>query len=439
MKRLLAIIGLVGIATSAEAAIDLTGWSWQRSINSGTSSGFVRLAIPPEVFHEGQTTLHDLRVIDESKRLVPHVIHWGRVQETQLLEWQPARLINATFVPGKYATVAVDFGEMTEKNQITVSLSGQNYRRRALLEGSNDGQAWEVVAEDVWLFDVSLPGQNFKADTLRFPTNNFRYLRLTVYHMTDDPRRISIETVKSAFQRTEMEKELVPVPVKHTAVSHDEKNDKTILEFDLGFRNLPLANLQFEITTPYFYRGYELFGRNESKEKVPRKTETRWDTIEQDVPWRSVHRGVLYRIQHKQKISESLKVEGVSAPYRYLQLRIFNGDNPSLKLGGVSLYRRETSLVFQVQPGQGYTLIGGNPKAREASYDLAKSIQGIDEFMLPLVSLGPPTAIQHKEPIPPWTERHSTLLWIILILAVSMMLMLILRNLKKLPSSPKQP
>jgi len=59
--------------------------------------------------------------------------------------------------------------------------------------------------------------------------------------------------------------------------------------------------------------------------------------------------------------------------------------------------------------------------------------------MLPLVSLGPPTAIQHKEHIPPWTERHGTLLWIILVLVVGMMLILIFRNLKKLPSSPKQP
>jgi len=65
--------------------------------------------------------------------------------------------------------------------------------------------------------------------------------------------------------------------------------------------------------------------------------------------------------------------------------------------------------------------------------------QGLDKFLLPLVSLGPLTAIQHKEQIPPWAERHSTLLWIILVLAVSMMLMLIFRNLKKLPSSPKQP
>ncbi len=439
MKKLLAIICWISITTSANAAIDLTGWNWQRPIDIRTSSGFVRLSITPEIFNENQPTLNDLRVMDESKRLVPHVIHWGRVQETQQLEWKPARLINATFVPGKYAAIVADFGETAEKNHITVTLSGQNYRRRALLEGSNDSKAWEVVAEDVWLFDVSLPGQNFKVDTIKFPANNFRYLRLTAYNMTDDPRRITIETVKSGFMRTEMEKELVLVPVKHMAVSHDEKNNQTILELDLGFRNLPVVNLQFEITTSYFYRGYELLGRNGSKEKVPRKTETRWDTIEQDVPWKSVHRGVLYRIKHKQKISQSLKVEGVSVPSRYLQLRIFNGDNPPLRLDGVSIYRRDTSLVFQAQPGQVYTLIGGNPKAREANYDLAKSIQGIDELTLPTVSLGPSTAIPHKEQIPPWTERHSTLLWVILGLAVGMMLILIVRNLKKLPSSQERP
>ena len=438
MKKLLAIICWVGIATSANAAIDLTGWNWQRPIDIRTSSGFVRLVIPPEIFNESQASLDDLRVIDESKRLVPHVIHWGRVKETQRVEWQPARMLNATFVPGKYATVIADFGETAEKNRIMVSLSGQNYRRRALLEGSNDSKVWEGVAEDLWLFDVSLPGQNFKVDTIQFPTNNFRYLRLTVYHMTDDPRRITIEAVKSAFRRTEMEKELASVPVRHMAVSHDDKNNQTILEFDLGFRNLPVASLQFEITTPYFYRGTELLGRNDSKERVPRKTETRWDTIEQDVPWKSVYRGVLYRVQHKQRISESLKVEGISAPYRYLQLRIFNGDNPPLKLDRVSMVRRDTSLVFEAQPGQGYTLIGGNPKAREANYDLVKSIQGIDDLTLPMVSLGPSTVILHKEQIPPWTERHSTLLWIILVLAVGMMLILIVRNLKKLPSSQKR-
>jgi hypothetical protein len=438
MKKLLAIIFLISTATSVHAAIDLTGWSWQRSIDVRTSAGFVRLAITPEIFNESQATLDDLRVIDENRRLVPHVIHWGRVKETQHLEWQPARLLNETFVPGKHATVTADFGEMTEKNHIMVNLSGQNYRRRALLAGSRDGRVWEVVAEEVWLFDVSLPGENFKVDAIKFPTNNFRYLRLTVYNMTDDPRRITIEAVKGAFQRAEMEKELVPVPVKQMVVSHDEKKNQTVIELDLGFRNLPVANLQVESSTSYFYRGYELLGRNEPKERVPRKTETKWDTIEREVPWRSIDRGVLYRIQHKQKVSELLRVENINAPYRFLQICIYNGDNPPLKTDKISLYRRDTSLVFQVQSGQVYTLIGGNPKTGGANYDLARSIQGVDEFKLPVVSLGASIPIPHKEKMVPWTERHGTLLWIVLILAVVGMLILIVRSIKKLPSQGKR-
>jgi hypothetical protein len=442
LRQLLAIFGLVGIClagitTSAEAALDLTGWSWQRSIDVRTSPGFVRLVMTPEIFNESQRSLGDLRVTDESNRLVPHVLHWGRVKETRSIEERPARLLNAAFVPGKYATVTADFGERTEKNHIRVGLSGQNYRRRALLEGSNEGQPWEVMAEDVWLFDVTLPGQNFKVDTIPFPTNNFRYLRLTVYNMADDPRRIAIETVRSAFLRTEMEKELAAVPVKQMAVSQDDKNIQTLLDLDVGFRNLPVVSLQFEISTPYFYRGYELVGRNEAREKVPRKTEMRWETMEQDVPWMSVQRGVLYRIQHKQKISESIKVEGNQILYRHLQLRIFNGDNPPLKLDGVSVYWRETSLVFHAEAGQRYRLIGGNPKVTEANYDLSRSVQGIDDLKPPAVSLGPVTAIPRKEQLPPWTERHSTLLWIILVLAVGTMLILIVRNLRKLPPPNK--
>ena len=74
------------------------------------------------------------------------------------------------------------------------------------------------MAENLWFFDVRLQGRKFTLDTLTFPRNNFRYLRLTVYNMTDDPRRITIESAKAAFYRTESKKELVEVPVKDSLV-----------------------------------------------------------------------------------------------------------------------------------------------------------------------------------------------------------------------------
>lgn len=440
MKALVVMLYVmsVGAATTVQAGFDFTGWNWQRPIDIQNLSGFVRLSIPPEVFNESQPSLNDLRVLDEGSSLVPHVIHWGRVQDVRQMEWRSTRLVNATFVPDKYSRVTVDFGEPAEKNLIQVSLSGKNYRRLALLEGSSDTKSWEIVAEDLWLFDVSVEGQNFKIDTLKFPSNNFRYLRLTVYNMADDPRRIAIEAVKGAFQRIEMEKELVSVPVKQMVVSHKEDKKQSIIEIDLGFRNLPVVSLQSVVTTPYFYRGYELQGRNELKEKVPRKTETGSDFVEREAPWRYVHRGVLYRTQYKNKMNESLKAEGIDAPYRYLRLCIFNGDNPPLQISEVSVHQRETSLVFQAQTGKRYILIGGNLNAGGADYDLSKAIQGLDNMKLPVVSVGSSTAIAHKEKLPPWTERYSMVIWIVLIIAVGVMVWFILKNLKKIPRSPEQ-
>jgi hypothetical protein len=439
MKRLVVILVLLGTATTGNTAFDHRGWKWQRSIPVEASSGFVRLSIIPEILDQSQATLNDLRVLDGNNNLVPHVIHWGRVHELKHMEWLAARLLNETFIPKQYTRVMLDFQEMLEKNRIKVALSETNYRRRALLEGSNDSLTWEIVAEDLWFFDVRLQDRKFTLDTLTFPRNNFRYLRLTVYNMTDDPPRITIESAKSAFYRTESQKELVEVPVKDSRVSYDQKKKQSIFELDLGYRNLPVVNMAFEFDTPFFYRGYELVGRNQAVEKVRRKTENGWKIVEQKVSWKKVSTGVLYRTRYNNKTSAALKLEGLKAPYRYLQLRVFNGDNPPLELRRARLFRRETSLVFQATPQQNYTLIGGNAKVRPPDYDLAKAVRGVDEFKLPVVHSGPAVLLSiPADKALPWSERHAGLILIILAAAVGVMLVFIVKNLKGFPGKDRR-
>jgi len=434
MKRFLVILILLLTSTAAIAAFDQSGWRWQRTITAGDASGFVRLPVMPEILDQSQATLNDLRVLDSENNLVPHVVHWGRVRETRHLAWLPARLLNQTFVPSKYAKVTVDFQEMAEKNRIKVDLSEANYRRRILVEGSNDNVSWEVVAEDLWLFDVNMQGHNFNLDTVQFPRNNFRYLRLTAYNMADDPRRITIESARGAFYRTESKTELVEVPVKNLQISHDDKKRQSIFEMDLGFRNLPIVMMTCEIDTPYFYRGYELLGRNQVTQEVQRKTESGWQAVERNVPWKTVRKGVLYRTRYKQKTSASLNLEGLHAPYRYLQLRVFNGDNPPVQLKRAKLFRRDTSLVFQAKARQTYTLIGGNAKVRPPDYDLAESVRGVDEFSLPVVQPGPSQLLEApEEKVVPFSERHAGLILMSLIVAVGVLLVFIIKNLKSLP------
>jgi hypothetical protein len=319
-----------------------------------------------------------------------------------------------------------------EKNQVKITISGNNYRRRVLVEGSDDGKSWEVAAQGLWLIDVSLQDQTFRVDTLKFPPNTFRHLRLTVYNIVGDFRPFAFRAVEASVQRTEDEKDLVRVPVKVMTTTLDEKTNHFTVDLDLGARNLPVVSLRCAIRTPYFYRAYELLGRNAARERLPRKTGSGSDTVEREAPWVPVSRGVLYRIKYQTRVEESLEIERFSAPYRYLKLRILNADNPPVDLDGVTVFRRETSLVFQAVPGRPYALVGGNPEVRPATYDLAKAIEGVDEFQVPTVRLGPSRPLKGRNELFPWNERHSVLIWIGLMVAVGVAVVLIVRNMKTL-------
>ena len=82
-------------------------------------------------------------------------------------------------------------------------------------------------------------------------------------------------------------------------------------------------------------------------------------------------------------------------------------------------------------------LLGGNPNVGGADYDLARAVQGLNELKLPVISLGPPTGIARKEPLTPWSERYSVVIWVVLIIAVGVMVGFIVKNLRKITPSPQ--
>ncbi len=424
---------------NAFAAVDTKDWSWHCVVSAPpAASQFWSVKLPPEVLDQSLPSLNDLRLLDASGEFVPFIIRHEQTEKQERVEWRDVSIINSIFLPERHACVTLDFGKPTLKNEMKLTLSESNYRRRILLEGSADEKDWKVVAEDQWLFDVSIPGQEFKIDTVCFPKNDFRYLRLTVYNMSDDPRRISVQSVQAAMHETVPAPGPTPVPVvSMTGPIPDEKKTYLAYNVDVGYRNLPITGIALDVSDPHFYRGYQLIGRNAITERVERATETGKTPVERDVPWQSVCNGVLYRVIEKDKTSELTAIEHLNAPYRYLQLRIFNADNPPLTLSGVSVERREISLVFEGIKDSNCNLIGGNPKAGAPSFDMARSLPNLPETQLTPAVLGPVVRYERAPELPPWTERHRWLIWAALGIAVVLMSFLILSNLRKPGVNPE--
>lgn len=437
MRHRISFVFLFGLCGGplAFGAFDTTGWQWQCAISAENApAGFVALRLTPEVLDKTLTGLGDLRILDSHGNLTPFIFEREEARKPDTMQWRSVQLINRTFQPEHFESVVMDFGEPILKNRVKVVLSETNYRRRALLEGSTDSQTWAAVLENACFFDITHPQGNYKIDTIDFPSNTFRYLRLTVYHMPDDPRRIEIREAQCAYYEKAPPEQLKEVPVESLRRSQDDKTQESIFELELPYRNLPLDTVRLFIGDRYFYRGYELFGRDAEVRPVRRITEIGETILREEAPWIFVCRGVFHRSQHEDKVTESVAIEDLSARYRYLKLRIFNEDNPPLSVGEIRVFRRQfDGLVFEHDPDETYTLITGNPDAAPPRFDLARAVRGLDAQTLPSVAVGALVTLPHETQLPPWTERHSYLIWIVLILAVVVMGALVVRSLRSLP------
>ncbi len=423
---------LVSTISIAQVQFESEDWSWEADIpTEDVPSGFTRLELTPEVLDAANRSLSDLRIVNREGRLVPHVK--SRPAKATEQKWAGVRLINRTFMDGDFVRVTLDFGGRALKSHLRVALSGENYRRFALLEGSENGSSWSTV-DSGWLFHFIDAGTVYDATILRFPPNDFPYLRLTVYNMEDEKDTIDIVKIETSHHGVDDGPQPIPMEVTATLVEPEEdEGNVTIYDLDTGYRNLPLKGLAIDPLSPYFYRRYELLGRDSLTETYTRRTESALEPEERETAWRTIRCGVFYRIERDDGVDEDLSIEGFRQPYRYLRLRILNGDDAPLDLAlqDLALTRGAySSLLFNHDSDLRYRLYFGNAKASAPQYDLARAVENMDGRELPTVRLGAITQLEVALEAEPLLERYTWAIWVVLVFAVAIMGWLILRNLR---------
>ena len=424
MKRIQPILlsSCLALALNAAAgeAFDEAGWSWRWAIEMAeeTDAPFARLQVTPELADAAAPDLRDIRIVDGEGGLVPYLVDRPERREQEQIPRQ-ARLLNRTYEQGEYERVVLDFGASIEKDQIRVELSGRNYRRRAALEGSSDGEDWATIRDDALLFHISRPEGAYEVDTIGFPVNTYRYLRLTVHAMPEEEERFEIRNAECVLVRPAEAPPLIEVEPAARDIETDPETNVTAVELDLNYRNLPVDTIEFDIADPYFHRAYEILGRNEETIEQERRTGTGREPVEREAPWRSVARGVLYRVHGEDGITrENTAHDALDAPYRHLKIRIRNEDNVPLTIAGVSVKRRELpDLVFEQHPGQTHALYAGNPGADAPQFDLPRAAPVALAEEWPEASLGQSESIATPEPLEPWTERYHAVIWAALLIA----------------------
>ena len=432
VSALVVLVGILGVPQITQAQFHPQGWRWRTALTSPQGSGgLVALSLDAAIYDRLLTPPDDLRVVNPSGALVPHVIQCGRTAASSTVATRPVQMMNRTYTPHRFSRVVLDFGETVTKNKLKVDLSGQNYRRKVTIEGGNDGKTWETVAERLFLFDVQARDESYRVDSLTFPENSFRYLRLTIENMPDDPERVEINGVSAFYEQPAGDPQLTRVEVVNRIIEQDKKTNSTVIALDLGSRHLPIQSLALVVDDALFQRGYIVEGRNTITDKVYRRGEEAWRAQEIETPWSSVSQGIFYRTRDQGRLIEMTEMVIPHAAYRYLRVIIKNNDDQPLAIRDVTVNRRTCGILLEAQAGAQYTLYGGNGKAGAPSYDFARLVPGMDISQLPQMVRGPIEELKPEEPQVPWSERHWYVITAGVIAAVGLMLWIIIPGLKR--------
>jgi hypothetical protein len=364
--------------------------------------GRVAIRLDPHLYEAARLDLGDLRVVDAAGREVPYVLH--RPEPAPSLLWQPA-IVNRSYEPGVNAQATLDLGAPALKDALELRSSGDNFRRRVTVEASDDREEWRWLVEDAWVFAVPEPAARY--ETVRFPENDQRYLRITVFHGPEDPDRIRIEAAR-ARQTAPDVPELVYEP--RVSVFQDADKRETHVVLDLGARHQPFAAVLLETPTPRFLRRVVVEARREPMPAPRSRGETlRWARLGEGSIHRSPGRG------------EQLRVE-TRGRARVIRLRILNGDDAPLAVSRVRAVAPLEEIVFEAAAGESYRLRYGEGELREPSYDLAATVGDVDAWAAGAepVRVGEPIQVAAGAPRPvPWSERHPRSLLAGLIAAVA--------------------
>jgi len=436
-----AILPLILLAGAARGADNLAQWPRMAVLElpAKAPAGLVEAPLPPEVLAAARADLADLRLVGPAGTPVPYVLRIDQGTSGQAISYRPQRLYNPVFVAGQTSSVTVDFGNHAARSRVDVDTPGTNFRRRVTVEASADGTAWQTLVKTAWLFRIAYAIGTYNKNTIALPDNDFRFLRLTVFNAPDDPEQLPIRDVLAWYVRSTAAP-LADVPSRSVTTTENAKLKATEIEVDLGYENLPLAEVTPAFADANFLRRVEVLGRNartriltEPVENAPPRTR------EIEEPWNTLTIGSVYRLPAGAgQDSTSGLTLAADGPGRYLLLRIYNGDDAPLKFTGLKVRRYQKYLGFRPEAIGAYKLYLGNSAAVRPQYDLENYAARLRTEGLTTAALGPVVANpQFAVAVTtiPWSERYAWLLWVALLAVGAVLGILVLRQAR----SARQP
>ncbi len=361
------------------------------------------LVVDPELWDKGRDDLGDLRLVNSAGMEIPYVLVTKRAS---LSAYQTEVKLLQLGTVGGAADFVLDVSAVPEYDQVRLHLSAVDFIAHATVEGRDELTKPPVTLLGTYtLYDFSHEelGSNF---ALKLPRWRFRYLHIHI------EGAVKPDEVLGASVANFEDQKALWTPLEVTA-KLEQMGKRTTVTFD-ALKDVPVDRIELlvDASDVNFRRDVEVTAQNS------RLASGEFHRIHMKRAGRSVD-------------SEELTLDLAGAHQPRYRLTIENGDDPPLHILGVKVYSVERRVYFDPRGNSTLRLYYGDDRLAAPTYDYAKLFEEPKEASLAELSPGTHNDGYTGHPDErPWTEKHSAVLWIVMIVAIAALGAVALRGLK---------
>jgi hypothetical protein len=415
------------LATLVAGAADLPdhwrAWRYSRPVLQDSSQDAsqagnpAELRLPWDVFAHCNASCADLRLVDTQGREIPYELRTDRA--TTNSEAHEARLLENSFAAGKYTQVVGDVGrDAPFYDRVRVETNRADFIVWVEVALSDDAKTWRIV-------EARAPIARFRKrsvdgiQTIPFRGLNSRYIRVRIFE-AEQQFTVTGLTVLREESHPAL---LAEVPAAFQIANSDDTSETAWIT-NFASSHIPVSRLKFSTDTDQFYRAVRVSASEDGK------------------LWSYRGSGMIYRYMQGAATRESLAIDFPEWPENHLfRVEVINGNDQPLRNAKLSLLAIPRTLVFKAQANTSYRLLYGNDRAGSPHYDLGRYLEAGPAKPVDLAfSLGAEEATPNYQDPRPFSERHPSVLWIALGIAIVLIGLTALKTLRTpSASSPNNP
>lgn len=359
------------------------------------AAGAARFEVTPELYRAAATGPHlaDLRILAEDGREVPWFLR--DVPPREVAAELAAQMLDPVTLGDGSTRATFDLGAGSVRHsEIELDLTGDTFLRLATVEVSDNNRSWGIIGRG-HVFAVATPEGGARSTSLRYAASAARFVRITVSGVSgQDP--VEVRGGRVRYRPPAAVEPCGELEMSILRREPDRTGRRTLVVADAGGSGVPLRALILDVTEPRFERRVDLEAAN------------------QQGLWSPAGCGLLFRAGEESQLRLPLATDK-----RFVRLAIHDGDDAPLSVRAVrGEYRRQEVVLEAPKAGQ-LTALVGRADDPPPQYDLAAFAARVRDLTPVSAALGPlspnPLFVPETGSAPqPWTERHRTLLGVLL-------------------------